>query len=437
MFSLRQRFELFSRARSFRLLFLAAFGSGLGTWLALVALTIDVFDRTGSAKWVSALLIVGFLPGIVNGLLLGPFLDRLPRKRLMLASDLANVAIFAALPFADSPTTLVVFGGLSGFANAFFRPVVYAALPNLVEERDLPNANSLLATVENLTITVGPLVSGVLVAATSPHIAYWVNAVSFLVSFLLVLRIPGRMLQAERALTRGHWRDLAEGFALVRNSRPLLTVLLTWNTAMFATSAINVAEVVLAKVVFGAGDFGFGLMVAAAGLGLTLGSFGVGSVIERRGIATVYPASLVLMGLGVGGAAVSPSIWPAAVCSVVLGVGNGGAVVSNALLVQRGAPDRLRGRAFTVLMASTQVCVGIGLIVGGRLTDAFGARWVWGYAAVVALIAAAIGWRLARGLPEASPEERPATATAATPVETATGAAAAIIPSRSGVAEVD
>jgi MFS family permease len=434
--SVRQRFDLFARARSFRFLFLAAFVSGLGTWLAIVALTIDVFDRTGSAKWVSALLIVGFLPGIVNGLLLGPFLDRLRRRRLMIASDLANVAIFAALPFANSATMLVVFAGLSGFANAFFRPVVYAALPNLVDERDLPNANSLLNTVENLTITVGPLVSGVLVAAASPDVVYWINSVSFLASFALVLRIPSRMLQAEQALTRGHWRDLAEGFDLVRRSRPLLTVLATWCTAMFATSAINVAEVVLAKVVFDAGDFGFGLMVGAAGVGLTVGSFAVGSAIDRRGIRAVYPASLALMAIGVAGAAMSPSIWTAAACAVVLGIGNGGAVVSNALLVQRGAPDRLRGRAFTVLMASTQVCLGVGMIVAGRLTDAFGARWVWGYAAAIALVAAAVAWRLTRTIPEPTlePQDGPAPALAAT-AEPAPGAANGLLPGAGAAAD--
>jgi MFS family permease len=419
--SIRQRFDLFARAPSFRLLFLAAFASGLGTWLALVALTIDVFDRTGSAKWVSALLVVGFIPGIVNGLLLGPFLDRLPRRRLMLASDLTNVAVFAALPFATSATMLVLLAGVSGFANAFFRPVVYAALPNLVDPADLPNANSLLNTIENLTITVGPLVSGGLVAVAGPDVAYWVNAVSFLCSFALVSRIPAAKLQAERALSRGHWRDLADGFDLVRRSRPLLTVLLTWSTAMFATSGINVAEVVLAKEVFDAGDFGFGLMVAASGLGLAVGSFAVGSIIERRGIRVVYPAALLLMAVAVGGVAASPGIGSAAACAVILGLGNGAAVVSNALLVQRGAPDRLRGRAFTVLMASTQICVAIGIIVAGRLTDAFGARWVWGYAAVILFGCAVIAWRLARALADA-PTERGTRGAAGTPIETATGA---------------
>lgn len=427
MSSVRQRFDLFARAPGFRLLFFAASASGLGTWLALVALTIDVFDRTNSAKWVSALLIVGFVPGIVNGLLLGPFLDRLPRRRLMIASDLTNVAIFAALPFANSATTLVVLAGLSGFANAFFRPVVYAAMPNLVEERDLPNANSLLNTIENLTMTVGPLASGALVAATTPDAAYWVNAVSFLCSFALVARIPARDLQAERALSRGHWRDLADGFDVVRRSRSLLTVLLTWSTAMFATSGINVAEVVLAKVVFDAGDFGFGLMVAASGLGLAVGSFLVGSIIERRGIRVVYPTSVLLMAVAVAGAAASPSIWSAAACAVVLGMGNGGAVVSNALLVQRGAPDRLRGRAFTVLMASTQICVAIGIVVAGRLTDAFGARWVWAYAAVILLGCTVIAWRLVRGVADA-PMAGATRGAAGTPLETTTGASPSIKP---------
>lgn len=274
-------------------------------------------------------------------------------------------------------------------------------------------------------MSVGPLVSGGLVAVTSPDAAYWVNSVSFLCSFALVVRIPARALQAERALSRGHWRDLADGFDLVRRSRPLLTVLLTWSTAMFATSGINVAEVVLAKVVFDAGDFGFGLMVAASGLGLAVGSFAVGSLIERRGIRVVYPSALLLMALAVAGAAASPSIWIAAACAVLLGIGNGAAVVSNALLVQRGAPDRFRGRAFTVLMASTQICVAIGILIAGRLTDEFGARWVWGYAAVILLASTVIAWRLVRRVEDVSGEGA-ARGAAGTPLETATGATTSI-----------
>ena len=73
------------RRPSFRLLFLASLGSGVGTWLAFVALTVDVFDRTRSGTWVSALLIADTLPIVVVGLVVGPLIDRLSRRRLMIA----------------------------------------------------------------------------------------------------------------------------------------------------------------------------------------------------------------------------------------------------------------------------------------------------------------------------------------------------------------
>jgi MFS family permease len=106
--SLRRRLELLGRARSFRLLFLATLGSGLGTWLAYVALTVDVFERTDSGSWVAALLIADFLPLIAVGFLLGPLVDRLSRKRLMIASDVVRFGVFCLLPFANSAAMIVV-----------------------------------------------------------------------------------------------------------------------------------------------------------------------------------------------------------------------------------------------------------------------------------------------------------------------------------------
>jgi MFS family permease len=396
--SARRQLELFKRSPSFGLLFLAAFGSGLGTWLAFVALTVDVFDRTHSGPWVSALLIADFLPMIAIGLVFGPLLDRLSRRRLMVAADLARVGVFCALPFATSAGQIVALAAAAGFATGFFRPAAYAGLPNLVADTDLPWANSLLQTVENVATAAGPLAGGIVVSAASPDAAYWINAATFVVSALLLLRIPVRLLQVRAAPSQGHLRDLRAGFAVVRRSRPLLTVLVAWNVAMVANAGVNVAEVVLAKVSFHAGDFGFGLLVAAAGLGLATGSLAAGPLLERRPLREVYGGSLALMAIGAGLAAVSPNVWVAAVCVVVSGAGNGSTVVCNALLVQRGAPDELRGRAFTVLMSSTAVTLGAGMIAAGVVTNALGARWVWGIAAMILAVAAALGASLARGV---------------------------------------
>ena len=406
---LSRQVTLFREVQSFRLLALATVASAFGTWLAFVALTIDVYDRTGSAVWVSALLIADFLPAIVIGIAASSLVDRLPRRRLMIASDLARVAIFAVLPFANDPGMIVALAAAAGFATGFFRPALYAGLPNLLPDEDLPHGNSLLQTIENVAWALGPVLGGVLVAATGPDAAYWINAVTFLVSAALLAGIPDRLLQSAQAVGRGYWRDLTDGFKLVRDSRALLTVLAAWNVVMLATAGANVAEVVLAKDTFDAGDFGYGLLVGVTGIGLALGSLLAGSQLEHRALATVYATSIGLVAVGMVGAAAAPNVWIAAVSVAVAGTGNGAAVVCNALLVQRGAPDVLRGRAFTLLMSSNYVVLGIGMIAAGPLTNELGPRTVWAIGGALAAIAALVGLLLARGVATGPrPAEAPA-----------------------------
>jgi MFS family permease len=399
--------SLLRSAPHFRFLFLAAFGSGIGTMLAVIALTVDVYDRTRSGAWVAGLLIADFLPTIVIGLLLGPLLDRFSRRRLMIASDLVRLAAFAALPFAGGPETIVALALVVGFANGFFRPAAFAGMPNLVGEDDLPHANSLFQSVENLTWMLGPVAGGALLAVSGPDLPYVVNAATFLVSALLIARIPGDLLRGEQTRSQGHWRDLAEGFAYVRRSRAVLTVAVAWTVVFMANAAINVGEVFLVREAFGAGNFGLGVMMGAAGLGLVFGSLAAAGFIERRAMSGVYGGALTLMALGFGAAAVAPNLWLALPAVVVAGLGNGVAVVCNPLLVQRGVPDFVRGRVFTVVMSINMFFFGVGMIVAGPLTDAIGPRWVWAGAAALTLAAAVIGAALARGIraPQHIPEE--------------------------------
>src|SRR5919204_3204137 len=194
---LRAPLTLLRRAPGFRLLFFATFGSSLGTLLAVIALAIDVKDRTDSGKWVAALLLANLAPAIVMGLTLGPLLDRLSRKRLMISADLIRFAVFCALPFATNALTIVLLALVAGVAQSFFRPAVYAGMPNLVANDELPAANTLLQTVENATWAIGPVLGGLLVAASGPDLAYWINAATFLFSAVLIMRIPARLLQSD------------------------------------------------------------------------------------------------------------------------------------------------------------------------------------------------------------------------------------------------
>jgi MFS family permease len=402
----RGHLQLLGRASGFRWLFFATLASGLGTWIAVIALTVDVYDRTHSAKWVGGLLIADFLPSIAVGLAFGPLVDRLSRRNLMIVADVVRCVVFAALPFAGSPGAIVGLAAVAGFATGFFRPASYAGLPNLVSAEDLATANALLRSVEYLTTMVGTLLGGVITAASGPAAAYGVNSATFLVSAVLIVRIPGRLLQGARAVSRGYWRDLVEGFSLVVRSRPLLAVFVAWSLVVPASAAANVAEIVLAKVSFDAGSFGFGLMWAASGVGLAVGSLLAVAWLAHRGLPFAYAGAIALMAIGFLTAAVSPSVWVAILPLAVLGLGNGAAVVYNSLLVQRGAPDELRGRAFTVIMSSNFALVAAGMIVAGPLTDAFGARWVYAGSAVLAGAASVVGYALAHGIPaQPAPEE--------------------------------
>ena len=379
----------------FRWLFLSTLGSSFGTLLAAIALAIDVKDRTNSGLWVGAVVVVAFLPTVLVGLTLGPLLDRLQRRSLMIGADIVRAAVFFALPFTTTPGQIVALALVAGLATGFFRPAVYAGVPNLVSEEQLPEANALLQTVENLSWTVGPVVGGLLTAAAGPHAAYWINAVSFLVSAVLVAQIPARLLQSETALTRGHWRDLGDGFVTVLRSRPLLAVLVAWGIASFGIGATNVAEVFLAKDTFNAGDFGYGLLFSGIGAGLVVGSFSSSVVVERLGTAKAYGFALFVMALGFGGAAASPNVWVAAVCCVVGGIGDGAAIVCNALLVQRGTGDAMRGRALTLVMSATYVLTAVGSGLAGAL-EHVGARWIWAGAAVCFMLGGLAGLALAR-----------------------------------------
>jgi MFS family permease len=393
------------RLPGFRNLFFATLASSAGTLIAAVALAIDVQDRTNSGPWVAAVIVVEFLPTVVVGLLLGPLLDRLERRSLMIAADAVRIGVFVALPFAPNAATVVALAAVAGLATGFFRPAVYAGIPNLVPDAELPRANALLLGVENVSWAVGPLVGGVLTAAAGPSAAYTINAASFLVSILLVVRIPARMLQSERALSRGHWRDLRDGFSATLRSPSMRAVLVAWGIASLATGAANVAEIFLAKHTFSAGDLGYGLLYSAMGAGLVLGTLFSAAVLARSGVARTYGASLTLMAMGYVGAALSPNVWIAAICILFAGAGNGTAIACNALLVQRGTFDLMRGRALTFVMSITFVLVGVGNGIGGLLLNRTSPRWIWAACGLGLLVAALAGRLLARNLKGEAPAE--------------------------------
>jgi MFS family permease len=179
-------------------------------------------------------------------------------------------------------------------------------------------------------------------------------------------------------------------------------VLIVWNVVIVGNAAVNVAEVVFAKDSLAAGSTGFGVLVAASGIGLTIGSFATPVAMGSLGLHRLYVTSIALMAAGWGFAAAAPSLWLAAALVVVASFGNGMAIVCNQVLIQRGSPDRLRGRAIAVLMSSTYATMAVAMAVAGVLVNAFGGRVVWAVAGTVYVLAALVAAVMTRRLPRSS-----------------------------------
>lgn len=393
---LRRQLALLRRSGSFRLLFVATLGSGLGTWMATIALTADLTARTHSPWWVSLLFIVTFLPSIVVGLFFGPLVDRLSRKQLIVNADLVRLVVFVVLVFVHTPVAIIVLATIAGIANSFFRPAVLAGVPNLVAEDELAHGTSVLQATDWAATAIGPVIGGVIVGTWGADVVYWINAATFLFSALLILRIPAALLQSEQAITRGHWRDLADGMSAFRRSRALQTVLFAFGFAMFAIGLNNVAEIFLAEDALHRGAFGYGLLWSATGIGLVIGSLVSGSLLERRDMRIVYPLVFLPWAAGLLGAGIAPNLWVAAAAMVLAGVGNGLAFPLTVVIVQSNSSDNLRGRIFTVIISAHNAVLGVAMVTAGALTKFAGPRWTYGFASALLVCASAAAFLLFR-----------------------------------------
>ena len=167
---------------------------------------------------------------------------------------------------------------------------------------------------------------------------------------------------------------------------------------MLASGLVNVAEIFLATRALGSGAFGYGLLWSASGVGLVAGSLITGAVVGRRGPLRVYPLGFLPWAAGDLGAALAPNVWVAALAMVVAGFGNGVTFPMTVLIIQERTIDRLRGRAFTLVISAHNALLGVAMVAAGALTSAVGARWTYAVAGVLVASGGLTAYVLARGV---------------------------------------
>ncbi len=222
------------RERPFRLLWLGRTGSSVGDSLIPVALAFAVLRIGGGASGLGIVLACFTIGRAGLTVVGGVWADRLPRRAVMIASDLIRFGTQAATAFllldgSARVWQLAVLQGLAGAAGGFFNPASTALLPQTVSAGRLKEANALLSLSQSATSIFGPAAAGAIVAAAGPGWVFAIDAASFVVSagFVAAMRVDAHV----RPAAQRFWLDLGDGWREVRRHR--------WLTAGFLGFALG------------------------------------------------------------------------------------------------------------------------------------------------------------------------------------------------------
>jgi MFS family permease len=371
--------SLLRRNRDFRGVYLASLISLGGDWFLLVALFGLVLDLGGSALGVAFLLAAQDLTYFVVSPFTGVLADRLDRRRLMVAADIARAVLCLGFLFVRSAEVAwIVYPLLAAMAcfSAAFEPASAAALPNLVDPDDLSTANALSGSLWGTMLAVGAALGGVVTAALGRDAAIAIDAASFVASALLIVRIR-RSFQEART-TGQHDGAIEAARNTVRYARrdhrvlALLAVKFGWGLA----GGVLVLIPLLAKGRFAAGDVGIGLLLAARGVGALIGPFvGRASLGEKdRRLFLAIGVALGVFGMGYAFLGVVPGLLLALPAVVLAHLGGGAQWMLSSYGLQKIVPDHIRGRIFAFDGMLVTLTFGLSSLLTGWLAGMVGAR---------------------------------------------------------------
>ena len=369
---------------NFRRLWLGQLVSQIGDWLDYVALLTLLLTLTGSGTVVAAMLVARFLPTFFIGPLAGVVVDRLNRKHVMVAADLARALVILGLLLVRRPehvwiSYVVVAVGVS--LTAFFEPARTATIPNVTGPNELVVANALGSVTWSVSLGLGSALGGFITAVAGPQAAFVLDALSFACSAWL---IGGITLPASRhtALPRIGWRailgfaDLVEGARYLRRHPPVASVVLVKSGWSLAGGLILLHSIFGERVypLWGSAAAGIGMLATARGIGTALGP-----LVTRRWLGD-SPRALALgiaAGFFVAGGfylvfAAVDNLPLALVVLLVAHMGGSTLWVFSTTLLQMAVPDALRGRVFAAELALMTLGLTLSNFVTGWALDTLG-----------------------------------------------------------------
>ncbi|MBJ7353409.1 MAG: MFS transporter [Thermoleophilaceae bacterium] len=355
----------------FSILWAAQLGSTIGVWMQVVGAQWFLVESAHSPALVAWVQTATLIPVLFLALPSGALADSRNRRTILLVSTFASM-IFAgaltALAITDelTSTSLLAMLFLLGGANAFMLPAWQAIQPELVPRKELPAASSLNGVIVNLSRAVGPALAGVLVAASGPALVFGINAASFvfvIVALLMWKRPPQKSLGRERMIPA-----LGAGVRYTRFGRIVRRILLRAALFTIPGSALWALLPSVAADRLGLGSSGYGLLLAALGVGALLAVTVQPKIRARHSENRILAAGAIVFAV----ATVAAATLPVGALMVLLLAGGFAWLSSLAMLnalMQLSLAQWVRGRALSIYSLVFMGTQGVGAFVWGLLAN--------------------------------------------------------------------
>lgn len=388
----RGRLGLWAEA-DFRNLWIGETTSGLGTAVGSVSLSLlAVVVLRASPAMMGVLQAVTWLPWLFIGLPAGVWVDRWPRRTVMLVSDIALTLLFVSVPVAAwlgvlTMVQLLVVAMLAGAVKVFFTTAYGVLVSSLVDRSDLLEANVKLRGGESAVDVAGPGVAGLVAGALGSVVGLLLDSMSYLVSAVCLVSIKAQEVRPAPTAPRGFRREIAEGVRFVAHDPYLRNLACFGALANLALNGIQAVQTVFLVRTVHLSSGGVGLVFAVVSIGGLAGASAGGLIARRFGTArglllcdlAVAPFIFLLPFAGQHlPLAVSVLGWAVAVCGVVAGN-----VISGSFY-QSYCPPEMIGRIRASASTINYGAIPIGALLGGFLGGALGSReTIWIMAGVL------------------------------------------------------
>jgi MFS family permease len=381
----------------------AATVSGFGTYVTTLAIQVlVVVTLNEGAGGVGLVNSARWLPYLLFGLVAGVLVDRCRRRPLLITTDLGRGLLLIAVPALAlthhlTLIVLMMFMVVFGLMSLVNDAAAQSFTPRLVPSSLLTSANARLDQSDAVAQTAGPALAGGLVSLLTAPWAVLVDAASYLISGLLLLRIPVAEPASRRVSLRGIRGEAAEGLRWVYRHRTLGPYALGTHAWFLFFAVANAVLPPFALRTLNLRPFGFGVALAVGGLGGLVGALVATRLGARFGVGRVVIASTIGNAAALGMLALSSGDWAGWVVfgagELLLGLTMGAANSNEMGYKQSITPDRLQGRMNATMRSINRAMIVIGAPIGGMLGDAIGFR-AMPWTAVVGLLSVAAGFAL-------------------------------------------